>query len=96
MWLDRARNVVIYNDPERAERVVRSVPGAKALDSNGYFAFPNTLYNLQLARWIGLPVPPPLADYDWPGRFTPFAKQRDMANFMTVHPRCLNLSLIHI
>ena len=92
MWLDREYNVVIYNDPERAERVVRSVPGAKALDANGFFAFPNTLYNLQLARWIGLAVPPPLADYDWPGRFTPFAKQRDMANFMTVHPRCLNLS----
>src|SRR6516162_4425990 len=92
MWLNREHNVVIYNDPERAERVVRSVPGAKSIDANGYFAFPHTLYNLQLARWIGLPVPPPLADYDWPGRFTPFAKQRDMSNFMTVHPRCLNLS----
>jgi len=92
MWLDREHNVVVYNDPERAERVCKSVPGAKALDANGYFAFPNTLYNLQLARWIGLTVPPPLEDYDWPGRFTPFAKQRDMANFMTVHPRCLNLS----
>ena len=92
MWVNHEHNVVIYNDPERAERVVRSVPGAKALDANGYFAFPHTLYNLQLARWIGLPVPPPLADYDWPGRFTPFAKQRDMSNFMTVHPRCLNLS----
>ena len=92
MWIDREHNVVIYNDPERAERVVRSVPGAKSIDGNGLFAFPNTLYNLQLARWIGLAVPPPLADYDWPGRFTPFAKQRDMSNFMVAHPRCLNLS----
>jgi len=91
MWLDKARNLVIYNDPERVERVVKSVPGAKTL-VNGYFAFPATLYNLQLARWLGLSVPPPLDGYDWPGQFTPFAAQRTMANFMVVHPRCLNLS----
>src|SRR6516162_751724 len=91
MWLDKARNLVIYNDPERVERVVKSVPGAKTL-VNGYFAFPATLYNLQLARWLGLSVPPPLDGYDWPGQFTPFAAQRTMANFMVVHPRSLNLS----
>jgi SNF2 family DNA or RNA helicase len=92
MWLDKQLNVVAYHDPARAERVVSTVPGARSLDGNGAFAFPATLYNLQLARWIGLDVPPPLADYDWPGRFKPFEAQQVMANFMTVNPRCLNLS----
>ena len=92
MWVDKGRQLVIYNDPDRAERAVRTIPGAKRIDQNGYFAYPATLYNLQLARWIGLTVPPPLDAYDWPGQFKPFEAQRTMANFMTVHPRCLNLS----
>src|SRR5215831_12118166 len=92
MWLDKTRNLVIYNDPDRAERAVKTIPDAKHIDSNGYFAFPATLYNVQLARWLGLPVPPPLDNYDWPGRFKPFEAQRTAANFMVVHPRCLNLS----
>jgi SNF2 family DNA or RNA helicase len=89
MWI--SGDLIVYDEPTQAERAVKTIPGAKAL-ANGYFAFPNTLYNVQLARWIGLPVPPPLAAYDWPGQFTPFAAQKTMANFMTVHPRCLNLS----
>lgn len=92
LWVDKERGLIVHSDPERAERAIRTIPGAKALDANGYFAYPATLYNLQLARWIGLDVPPPLAEYDWPGRFTPFAAQRTMANFMVVHPRSLNLS----
>ena len=92
MWVDRERQLVIYNDPQRAERAVRTIPGAQRIDANGYFAYPATLYNLQLARWLGLTVPPPLEDYDWPGQFKPFEAQRTMANFMVVHPRCLNLS----
>lgn len=92
MWLDSTRNLVVYNDPERAERACKSIPGAKRIDSNGYFAFPNNLYNLQIARWLGLNVPPPLAAYDWPGQFKPFQAQTTMANFMVVHPRNANLS----
>jgi SNF2 family DNA or RNA helicase len=111
MWVDRERQLVIHNDPERAERAVKTIPGAKRITAptrtwdsynsqeiveddpvEGYFAYPATLYNLQLARWLGLTVPPPLTDYDWPGQFKPFRAQRAMANFMTVHPRCLNLS----
>jgi SNF2 family DNA or RNA helicase len=83
---------VIDNDAERVERVVSTIPGAQRIDANGFFAYPATLYNLQLARWLGLSVPPPLEAYDWPGQFQPFAAQRTMANFMVVHPRCLNLS----
>ena len=89
MWLHQ--DLIVYDEPTQAERAVKSIPGAKSL-ANGYFAFPNTLYNVQLARWLGLPVPPPLASYDWPGQFAPFAAQRTMANFMVINPRCLNLS----
>jgi SNF2 family DNA or RNA helicase len=91
MWVDRERGLVICNDPERAERAVKTIPGAKHVE-NGLFAYPATLYNIQLARWLGLPVPPPLEHYDWPGQFKPFSAQRTMANFLTVHPRSLNLS----
>jgi len=92
MWLDRQRNVVVYDTPEFA-KITASVPGAVRLH-NGYVAAPATLYNLQLLRWLGFKVPAPMdeAGYDWPGKFTPFQAQRVTSNFLTVHPRAFVLS----
>ncbi len=93
MWIDPATNTVVYDlEPGLRERVRNSVPGAKPL-TNGFVACPATLHNLQILRWIGLTVPPPMEKvYDWPGRFKPFEAQRTTANFLAVHPRAFVLS----
>ena len=93
MWFDKTRNLVVYDVPGAAERICSAVPGAKALH-NGYVAAPATLHNLQILRWLGLKVPPPMDGdaYDWPGRYRPFAAQRHTSNFLAVHPRAFVLS----
>ncbi len=92
MYLDRERNLVIYDTPNHA-KIVEVVPGAKHI-ANGYVAAPATLHNLQLLRWLGFQVPAPMdeARYDWPGRYKPFNAQRVTANFLAVHPRAFVLS----
>jgi SNF2 family DNA or RNA helicase len=92
MWHDPARNLLIYETP-KAPDVVRIVPGAKHL-YNDHVAAPISLHNLQLLRYLGLPVIPPMRDYDWPimRPWRPRAHQVVMANFMALHPRCFNLS----
>jgi hypothetical protein len=91
MWLDRTRNVLVYDTPS-ADKVARTVPGAVRLH-NGFIAVPNNLYSIQLCRWLGLEVPAPMDDnYDWPGRYRPFAAQRVTANFLSVNPRSFVLS----
>jgi SNF2 family DNA or RNA helicase len=87
MWHDPARNLLVYeaHDP----RILQHVPGATKL-ANGYVALPVDLTNLQIMRWLGYPVPRPLAGYDWPRSpfiKTPFQAQVETANFLAVNPR---------
>lgn len=43
----------------------------------------------KVLRNLGFDVPSPiLTHYNWPGRFTPFAHQRETAAFLTLHNRC--------
>lgn len=92
MYLDRTSNVVVYDAPPQAERILQYVPGSKRLH-NGYIGCPGNLYNLQLLRYLGLAVPPPMENnYDWPGRFKPFTAQRVTSNFLALHPRAFVLS----
>ncbi len=93
MWHDKANNVVVYDlPPADGQKVLGTVPGAVALH-NGFVAAPANLYNLQLLRYLGFPVIPPMdQNYDWPGRYTPFSAQRVTANFLAVHPRAFVLS----
>lgn len=91
MWLDRQRNLVVYDTPI-ADKVAATVPDSRRLH-NGFVCVPNTLYSLQLCRWLGLQVPSLMDDaYDWPGRYKPFAAQRVTANFLALHPRAFVLS----
>lgn len=91
MWLDKQRQLLIYDTPS-ADKVARTVPGAVRLH-NGFVCVPNTLYSIQLCRWLGLDVPAPMDDaYDWPGRYEPFAAQQVTANFLAVNPRAFVLS----
>lgn len=93
MWHDTSHNVLVYEtkDPNRFLQVV---PGAKHL-YNGHVAAPVSLHNLQLLRYLGYPVIPPMeGNYDWPitPPWRPREHQKVMANFMALHPRCFNLS----
>ncbi len=91
MWLDRRHNVICYDTP-LADRVAKTVPGSKRL-SNGYVCVPNTLYSIQLCRWLGLEVPAPMDGvYAWPGRYKPFLAQSVTANFLCANPRAFVLS----
>lgn len=93
MWHDPSSNMVIYDTPHADALVQRAMGGVRL--HNGFAAVPATLYNLQIASWMGLPVVRPMDHgYDWPARrgVKPWEHQRVMANFMALHPRCFNLS----
>lgn len=94
MWFDPGTNTIIH-DSEQCARIMGTIFGAKYLGGN-LTACEATLYNLQMLRWLGLDVIPPMRDgtYDWPirpGR-RPRDHQKAMANFMVLNPRSFNLS----
>jgi SNF2 family DNA or RNA helicase len=77
-----------------AAAVLDHVPGA-LLVNGATVAVPFTLPNMQIACTMGLPaVSPMVRHYDWPIHpgLEPMAHQKQMAAFMTLHPRCFNLS----
>ena len=93
MFYSAAHNVIVYQHPAPAQ-VVAAIAGARAVNGS-MVAVPANLHCLQLARLLGLPVPPllDLAGYDWPiepGR-KPFIHQKHMANFHVLHPKSFNL-----
>lgn len=84
-------NLCVY-DTEHPLRIGNCIPDALLL-SHTQVAVPCTVPNMQVMRQLGYEaMSPMLQDYDWPGRFKPFDHQRHMAAFMTLHPRCFNLS----
>lgn len=94
MIFSAAHNCVVYDHPDPA-RIVAGIAGARQVNGS-MVAVPATLFALQLARVMGLAVPPVLdvAGYDWPmqpGR-KPYDHQRHMASFHALHPRSFNLS----
>jgi len=70
------------------------IPQSKVLDHPQYnVAVKLTEHSARLLRNLGLDPPDPIrSDYNWPGKFTPFSHQRDMAAFWTKTFRGYNLS----
>lgn len=70
------------------------LPRSKTLAHPDYnFAVHHTLESTKVLRNLGYEVPAPIkTQYDWPGRYTPYEHQIEMAGFMTMHRRCFNLS----
>jgi len=57
------------------------------------FAVQHTLESTKVLRNLGFQVPAPIrSQYKWPGRFPPYDHQIEMAEFLTMHRRCFNLS----
>jgi SNF2 family DNA or RNA helicase len=91
---DKDRKLLVYQ-PDKPELVCLHIPEAKRLNGK-LVAFPATLRNVQVMRWLDYPIPNLLeADgYDWPIQkgYKPLEHQKMMAAFMASHPRCFNLS----
>jgi SNF2 family DNA or RNA helicase len=94
---------VLIND--RTQSIVLNVPDpfvvrdlipskSKMLAHPKYnLAVQHTIESTKVLRNIGYDVPAPInSRYNWPGKYTPFAHQRVMAEFLTLNPRCFNLS----
>jgi SNF2 family DNA or RNA helicase len=61
--------------------------------SDGNVAVRHSLETVRILRNIGLDAPSPvLSQYQWPGKYTPFDHQYVMADFLTTHDKCFNLS----
>ncbi len=94
MIYSRAHNVIVY-EHSNPQQVAAAIDGARPVNGS-HVAVPANLFSLQLARLLGLPVPPLLdmVGYDFPmqpGR-APYAHQRYMASFAALHPKHFNLS----
>ena len=56
-------------------------------------ALHHTIESTRILRNMGIDVPAPIrSQYQWPGRYTPYDHQIQMADFLTMHRRCFNLS----
>jgi hypothetical protein len=95
MLYSAQHKVMVYDTPDAA-RVMSIIPDARPLNGHAVIV-PHTMHNMQLMRYIGFPAYSPiLTSYDWPRNPfkvpQPFSHQLQMAAFMTLHPRCFNLS----
>lgn len=92
MWHDPQHNVLIY-DTDNPE--ILKIDGAKQL-VNGYVGIPINLHSLQHLAFLGFPIVPPLASYDWPRNVRsiprPFDAQVATSNFLAAHPHACCLS----
>jgi SNF2 family DNA or RNA helicase len=53
----------------------------------------HTLDNVRVLKNLGIKAPSPIgAQYNWPGKYTPFDHQRIMSDFLTVNQKGFNLS----
>ena len=70
------------------------IPKSKTLDHPKYnFALKHDMDATRLLRNMGYDVPTPIfTDYDWPGKYSPFDHQREMADFQISNWRGFNLS----
>jgi SNF2 family DNA or RNA helicase len=95
MQYSAKHNLCIY-DGINAQALARCVEGAVAIN-DASVGVPCTVPNMQNMRALNQEaVSPILHDYDWPRNKAkvpePFYHQYHMSAFMTLHPRCFNLS----
>jgi Helicase conserved C-terminal domain/SNF2-related domain len=96
MYHDRQRNLLLYDGYAAASGTVTQHVSQAIQINPGLVAVPINLNNLQLCRWLGLPVIPVMNyDYDWPHGpqiEVPFKAQIVTSNFLVTHPRAFVLS----
>lgn len=91
--IDKNTESVVLNTPDPL--TLRDLlPRSKTLAHPDYnFAAHHTLESTKVLRNLGYMIPAPIRhQYSWPGRYTPYEHQILMAEFLTLHRRCFNLS----
>lgn len=70
------------------------IPNSRTLQHPTYnMAVQYTLDAAKVLRNMGHDIPSPMqVNYSWPGKYAPWNHQRVMAEFLTMHRRCFNLS----
>jgi SNF2 family DNA or RNA helicase len=91
--IDKAtQSVVLQTDDPLSLRDM--LPRSKTLPHPQYnLAVHHTLESTKVLRNLGVQIPAPIRfQYDWTGRYQPYEHQILMAEFLTLHRRCFNLS----
>lgn len=77
------------------QRLLTVIPQGKEVVYRGkkYVAVPHQIEVVQVLRNLGVDAPSPVGFYyQWPGRFTPFEHQKQIAEFLTLYRRAFNLA----
>jgi SNF2 family DNA or RNA helicase len=93
MYFSQRHQAIVYKGVD-AGLVMSAIPAAWRMDED-QVAVPYDMQSMQQARSIGLPAYSPMMEqYDWPIHpgMKPMSHQKRMAAFMSLHPRCFNLS----
>lgn len=87
-----SNSILINSDDPFALREV--LPKSRIIEHPDYnFAAPHTLESAKILRNMGISVPAPIRyQYNWPGKYRPFAHQVTTSEFLTLHRRAFNLS----
>jgi SNF2 family DNA or RNA helicase len=81
--------------PREPDRILNVIPTAKVFAVKGtpYVAVPHKVTETKVLRNLGYDAPAPIREYyNWPGRYKPFAAQREAAAFLSMYDRAFNLS----
>ena len=85
--------VLKLRDPQRVLDTLGPANARALAHEKGNVAVRHNIDTVRILRNMGVKAPSPIwSGYDWPGKYKPFEHQRIMADVMTVHPRCFNLS----
>lgn len=90
----RKANALVVKTPE-IDRLATLIPTAKRIRHEGQLllAMKHTIEATKILRNEGALVPSPIAyQYQWSGRYTPFAAQQETAAFLTLHRRAFVLN----
>ena len=91
--LDGATESVVLAAPDPLA-LRELIPHSRTLPHPTYnVAVHHTLDSTKVLRNLGFDVPAPIrSQYKWTGRYKPYDHQIQMAEFLTLHRRCFNLS----
>jgi SNF2 family DNA or RNA helicase len=90
---DRQQLALKLNNPERVLQVIPSSKLVKDKKNPPFVVVPHRIEEVRVLRNLGFEAPSPILHYyKWPGRFSPFAAQKDTAQFLTVNPRAFVLN----
>jgi SNF2 family DNA or RNA helicase len=88
---DKKAILLRLKNPDLVKTVI---PQAKDVMHKGkqYVAVPHQIEVVQVLKNLGIDVPSPINYYyKYPGRFKPYAHQKQIAEFLTLHNRAFNL-----